>query len=179
MSEKLHASKKKGAHALLARMAGTWRGTARTWFEPGQLGETSPVNGAIRLVLNGMFAQHSYRGKLMGQSMQGLALIGFSLGEQQWQVAWINSVHNGTRIMHSVGKKGASPLAPEVVGSYPAGDGPDWGWRTTLQLKGRDRLLLRHFNVTPQGEESIGVEFDYRRVKASPKPRPKSRSRRG
>lgn len=179
MSEKLKQSLKNGAHALLARMAGRWQGTARTWFEPGKLAETSPVRGQIKRVLKGMFAQHSYRGRLMGDPMIGLALIGYSLGEQQWQVAWVDSVHNGTRVMLSVSPSGASPLRPNVLGSYPAPQGPDWGWRTTLELRGRDRLLLRHFNVTPQGQESIGVEFDYRRVKAPAKPRPKARSRRG
>lgn len=163
MSEALAKSFKSGPHAVLAKLVGKWEGNARTWFEPGKLAETSPVKGRIKLVLGGTFAQHEYAGKLMGHRMKGLALLGYSLGEKQWQCAWINNVHNGTRIMLSLGKPGADAKTPDVQGSYPAGP-ETWGWRTTLTLKGRDRLILRHYNITPKGEESLGVEFDYRRV---------------
>lgn len=185
MSDKLEQSKKDGPHALLASMAGEWRGVARTWFEPGKLADESPIAGSTRLVLNGMFLLHEYEGTLQGAPMKGIAIIGYSLAEQQWQVSWIDSVHNGTRIMHSKGtvpngglspssadaevarKRGQSPDAgtvPSVLGSYPAGEGPDWGWRTTLEMRGRDNLVISHYNITPGGEESIGVEIDYKRV---------------
>ncbi len=169
MSGKLKQSKIDGPHALLASMVGEWRGVARTWFEPGKLADTSPIAGSTRLALDGMFLLHEYEGALQDAPMKGIALIGYSLAEQQWQVSWIDSVHNGTRIMHSKGqtpfslaKKGSDPLS--VIGSYPAGEGPDWGWRTTLELHGRDNLVITHYNITPDGEESIGVEIDYKRV---------------
>jgi hypothetical protein len=169
MSGKLEQSKIDGAHALLASMVGEWRGVARTWFEPGKLADESPIAGSTRLVLDGMFLLHEYEGTLQGAPMKGIALIGYSLAEQQWQVSWIDSIHNGTRIMHSKGqtpfslsKKASDPLS--VMGSYPAGEGPDWGWRTTIELRGRDNLVITHYNITPDGEESIGVEIDYKRV---------------
>lgn len=195
MSGKLEQSKKDGAHALLASMVGEWRGVARTWFEPGKLADESPIAGSTRLVLDGMFLLHEYEGTLQDAPMKGIAIIGYSLAEQQWQVSWIDSIHNGTRIMHSTGtvpngglspssadaevgdasasasevqarKQGQSPKSgtvPSVLGSYPAGEGPDWGWRTTLEMRGRDNLVISHYNITPGGEESIGVEIDYKR----------------
>ena len=123
MSDKLEQSKKDGPHALLASMVGDWEGVAKTWFEPDNLGDESPIKGTTRLVLDGLFLLHEYEGTLMGSAMKGLAIIAWSIGEQQWQVSWINSVHNGTRIMHSVGEKGAAEDKPNVKGSYPAGDG--------------------------------------------------------
>ncbi|MEZ5992705.1 MAG: DUF1579 domain-containing protein [Planctomycetota bacterium] len=165
MSKKLDESKQDGAHALLASMVGEWQGVAKTWFEPGKLGDESPITGNTRLALDGMFLLHEYEGTLMGGPMKGLAIIGRSLGEQQWQVAWIDSVHNGTRIMHSVGEKDAPADKTNVFGTYPAGDGsPDWGWRTTLEMRTPDNLVITHYNITPEGEESPGVEIDYKRV---------------
>lgn len=164
MSEKLEQSKQDGAHALLASMAGEWEGDCKTWFEPGKLGDESPVKGTMRLVLDGMFLLHEYEGSLQGAPMKGLAIIGYSMAEQQWQVSWINSFHNGTRIMHSTGDEGAPQDQPNVLGSYPPGDGsPDWGWRTKLELRGPDNLVITHYNITPEGEEDPGVEIDYRR----------------
>lgn len=164
MSEKLEQSKQDGTHALLASMAGEWDGVCKTWFEPGKLGDESPIKGSTRLVLDGMFLLHEYEGSLGGNPMKGMAIIGYSLGEEQWQVAWIDSIHNGTRIMHSTGDKGATQDAPNVLGSYPVKGHPDWGWRTTLELRGKDNLVITHYNITPEGEEDIGVEIDYKRT---------------
>jgi hypothetical protein len=165
MSDKLEQSKRDGAHALLASMAGEWEGVCKTWFEPGKLGDESPIKGTTRLVLDGMFLLHEYEGTLGGNPMKGMAIIGYSLGEEQWQVAWIDSIHNGTRIMHSTGDKGAPQDQPIVLGSYPPGDGsPDWGWRTTLELREPNNLVITHYNITPQGEEAPGVEINYKRT---------------
>ena len=163
MSDKLEQSKKDGPHALLASMVGEWQGTARTWFEPGKIGDESPIKGTTRLVANGNFLLHEYEGTLMDEPMQGLAIIGYYIGGKQWQTAWVNNHHNGTRIMVSEGTEAADK--PNVLGSYPAGEGPDWGWRTTLELKSPKKLVLMHYNITPEGEESSAVEFDYKRVK--------------
>lgn len=166
MSDKLKQSKVDGAHALLASMVGEWSGVAKTWFEPGKLGDESPTTGSTRLILDGMFLLHEYEGTLMGGAMKGLAIIGYSLGEAQWQVAWVDSVHNGTRVMHSVGDKSAAQDQPNVLGGYPPGDGsPDWGWRTKLALPAKDNLVITHYNITPDGEEAPGVEINYKRAR--------------
>lgn len=166
MSDKLEQSMKDGPHSILASMVGEWEGVAKTWFEPGKLGDESTVKGTTRLVAQGNFLLHEYEGTLMGQPMQGCAIIGHYIGGNRWQIAWVNNHHNGTRIMLSEGKEDDSRDKPNVLGSYPAGDGsPDWGWRTTLEMRGADNFVLMHYNITPDGDESPGVEFDYSRKK--------------
>lgn len=156
-----------GPHHLLGRMVGSWAGTARTWFEPGKLADTSSVEGTIRPVLDGRFVVHEYRGSLGEHDMHGIALHGYDLGEGRWTTAWIDSCHNGTRIMLSQGADDLAADHPDVLGHYPDGQGgPDWGWRTELLLDSDDHLLVRHHNRTPAGEEALAVEFDYRRVRA-------------
>lgn len=164
MDDSLERSRKNGPHALLPKLVGKWEGVAKTWFEPGKLADTSPIKGRIRLTLGDLCLLHEYRGKLMGSRMHGLAMLAYSLQEQQWQAAWMDTVHNGTRIMCSRGDGAADPKRPDVRGSYPAGEGPDWGWRTEIDLRNKNRLVIRHYNIPPGGEEYLGVEFDYRRV---------------
>jgi hypothetical protein len=167
MSDALEASKQDGPHALLAKTVGSWEGTARTWFEPDELADTSPVKGSFRSVLDGRFVVHEYEGPLMGHSMKGVALHGYTLHEKRFETAWIDSCHNATRIMLSLGEQGAwsGGDVGSVLGSYPAPEGPDWGWRTEIDVSGApERLVVRHYNVTPDGQEAIGVEFDYTRV---------------
>lgn len=164
-----------GPHARLAGMVGSWEGVARTWFEPDQLADTAPIRGTTRLVLGGRFLLHEYEGGMSNAEMAGVALHGFDVQARRWETAWIDSVHNGTRVMLSRGDafasdpEGDATAVPDVVGSYPAPPGPDWGWRTTLTLKGPDRLVVAHYNrppggATPDADEALAVEIDYRRA---------------
>lgn len=170
MADALEQSKQDGPHALLARMVGKWQGTARTWFEPGKLGDEAPIKGETRLVLGGRFLMHEYEGGMTAGDMRGVAIHGYDLTAQRWETAWVDSAHNGTRIMLSVGESGGDAGKPMVLGSYQAPPGPDWGWRTTLELRGPDQLVITHYNIAPnEGPykdvgEYTGVEIDYRRV---------------
>ena len=154
-----------GAHHFLAQLIGEWAGTARTWFEPNDLGDESPVQGTIRLALNGRVAVHEYTSSIGDDAFSGIALHAYDLAENRFLTAWADSFHNGTTIMFSEGQVGGWPGSCSVLGSYPDGQGgPRWGWRTELTLPEPDHLMLRHYNIPPGGDEAVAVEFDYRRV---------------
>ncbi len=44
-------------------------------------------------------------------------------------------------------------------GTYPAGDGPDWGWRVTLAHRPSGELVLQMTNIKPWGEEGRAVRM--------------------
>ena len=154
-----------GPHLQLSKLTGNWEGRAKTWFEPGVVGDDSPISGTIRPVLDGKFALHEYRGSLGGKPLQGIAIIGYHLDLQKYQVAWVDSFHNGTAIMFSQGKKGAEGI--DVLGSY-AYVTPEleqhWGWRTEISLLSDRELVITSFNISPEGEEDKATEMRYRRV---------------
>jgi hypothetical protein len=163
-NDNLAKSLSSGPHAMLNRLAGEWAGTCRTWFEPGVLADETSVSGSIRPVLEGRFALHEYAGTLDGQAYQGLALYGYELPAGRYVAAWVDSFHNGTAIMFSQ-TRAADGGSFSVMGSYgDPGGGPDWGWRTTIELSQPDRLVITHYNITPQGEEAKAVEMDYQRA---------------
>lgn len=165
MTARFEESKRSGHHAFLPRLAGRWKGLARTYFEPGKLADEAPIEGTIRVVLDGRFVVHEYEGGMTGFPMAGVSIHGFDLQSGRWQTANIDSAHNGTRILFQEGKPGGAPDRPDAFGTYPAPEGPDWGWRTTLELSEDDRrLTMIHYNVTPAGEEAVGVEIVYHRA---------------
>jgi hypothetical protein len=154
-----------GAHHFFSQLAGDWEGTVRTWFEPDVLADTSAISGSIRTVLGGRFALHEYSFELQGERYEALAILGFDLYKQRYTCAWVDSAHNGTTIMLSLSPEGSGPAPrPSVLGSYPDGvGGPDWGWRTEFAVDGPEHITIRHYNITPEGEEAIAVEIVYGR----------------
>lgn len=165
-NKQFEASLQSGHHAELAHLDGDWSGTIRVWFEPGKPASDGALRGRIRPVLGGRFVIHEYEGECMGEPHQGVAIHGYYIDRNRYESAWIDSFHTGTQMMFSTGV----PMATlhSVLGSYGGeSDGEVWGWRTEIEKKSADHLLIQMFNVTPQGEQSLGVEFDYRRVHAS------------
>jgi hypothetical protein len=158
----LAASKAAGEHGELSKLVGTWQGTSRVWFEPGKLGEEARIEGSIRAVLDGRFVLHEYHSQLMGQPQHGIAIIGYHLDEQRYESAWIDSGHMGTAIMFATSEGVASGVG--LLGHYGDGaGGPSWGWRTQIELKSPDRLLITAYNISPAGEEAKATEIAYRR----------------
>jgi hypothetical protein len=154
-TEKFADSLESGTHAALSKLTGNWKGIAHTYFDPGVLADSSPVEATFRPVLGSRFMMMEYQGALQGKPLEGLAIIGFYMLKREYTVAWIDTFHTGTLLLISQGKK--SDL--DVMGYYsdPSG-GPDWGWRTTIEQANENQFTLRHFNVMPDGVEALAVE---------------------
>lgn len=159
----LKASLATGHHADLAALVGGWSGRVKVWFEADQLASDGVVRGRIRTVLGGRFVIHEYEAQCMDETEHGVAIHGYHLERECYESAWIDSFHTGTQIMISHGIPRA--ILHGVTGSYGGEiDGEAWGWRTEIDLKSADHLMIQMFNITPKGEEALAVEFDYRRV---------------
>lgn len=154
-----------GPHHALARLAGTWSGTVRTWFEPGKLADESPITGTIRAVLDGRFAVHEYQTSMQGKPVMGLAIHGYHIDLARYETAWVDSFHNGTAIMFSHGQ--AADAGMSVLGHYPAPEGEPWGWRTEIAMPDDDHLVITHYNIVPGGPEARAVEIQYTRVQSA------------
>ena len=164
MSQKLDESKLNGPHFQLSRLVGEWKGTTKTWFDPSKLEDESPINGTMRLILDGRFIMHEYQSSFGDKSLSGIAIFGYDLNTQKYQCAWMDTFHNGTAIMFSKGNKGDEGI--NVLGSY-AYITPEteqhWGWRTQLEMISDSEMVITAYNISPEGQESKATETNYRK----------------
>lgn len=157
MSEKFKTSLAEGNHAFLTSLEGKWKGTTKVWFEPGVLADESPCEGTIKIVLGGRFVMHEYTGSLEQKPVEGIALYGYSIANQEWQAAWIDSFHNGTNIMFSTGKNNSLPFSVHAFYTPE----PAWGWRTEIEMPNKNNLVITMFNIAPGGSGDKAVEINY------------------
>lgn len=164
---KYDVSKREGVHKKLADMTGEWTGSAKTWFEPEKLVDESPISGKISVILGGRFIMHEYKGSMQGDPFEGIMIIGQQQPTEKYQMAWVDSFHNGTSIMFSEGKE-ASKGNPDVLGSFTDFSNDKrtkWGWRTEIEQPDADNIVITMYIITPDGMEAKGVEINYTRKK--------------
>ena len=158
---KFAESLESGPHANLARFAGEWTGTTKTWFEPDVVADESPMTGTIKVILGGRFLMHEYSGSLQGKPFEGVAIFGFDIATNKFQMAWVDSFHMSSGIMFSEGDAGEKFSA---FGTYFTGPNtPRWGWRTELEMIDEDNIVITAYNVEPDSADQIATETRYTR----------------
>lgn len=158
-------SKQSGSpHHFLLQLAGGWAGISRVWFEPDKVADESPQVGNIQLILDGRFALYLYQGSIQGEAQHGLFTFGYNTTLDRYEASWVDSFHNNTAIMFCTGN--AKDNGFFVLGSYPdPNGGPDWGWRTEVELVDTDHLRITAYNIHPEGDEAKATEVSLTRVK--------------
>jgi hypothetical protein len=141
-------------HEKLSNMVGTYVGRTKTWLEPSAPPDESISELRVQALFGGRWLRFEDHGSVAGKPRAGEMLLGFHHDEQRFEHCWVDSFHTGTAMMRSVGEpRGDGIIA--VTGSYVAGS-ETWGWRTELDPK--EPFVVRAYNVSPDGNETIAIE---------------------
>ncbi|XDD49025.1 DUF1579 domain-containing protein [Leptospira sp. WS92.C1] len=160
--EKFQQSKSNGIHKELESLVGNWKGVSQMMFEEGKVTDQSPITGSIKLVLGGRFLLHEYKGSFEGEPFEGIAFYGYHIDKQKYESAWIESFGMGTGILFSEGTPGATDWS--FTGHY-GGETPEtrWGWRTSIEKDGNNKLTIFSQNLRPDGAKAGGFRILYER----------------
>ena len=146
----------------LIACTGQWRGTYHLWETPGTDADRSPSSATVLPVVKGKFVRFDYTWVWEKEIQEGSLLIGYEVQTGLVTAVWADSWHNGNKFMICHGEVRAEAI--DMLGSYPAPSGPDWGWRTIIETEGSDSLHLRMYNIPPEGQEALAVDVRYMRV---------------
>ncbi|MBX3174715.1 MAG: DUF1579 family protein [Gemmatimonadaceae bacterium] len=146
----------------LSRSVAEWTGHNKLWFKPSDPAFACATTARTTLEAGGNFLAMRYEWSHAGSAHHGMILLGEDVAAARCDAAWVDSFHNGQRLMLCTG-----PISTDGVlratGAYPAPPGPDWGWRLELSAPAPEQLLLRMFNIMPDGTEALAVEASYSR----------------
>lgn len=147
----------------VASLVGRWSGNNRLWFNPADPAIESPTAAAVALIGREQFLEVRYTWTFEEQTQDGLLVLRLGEGDAPTDAFWLDSFHTGGGFMAF--SRAADPSAlVSVLGSYPAPEGPDWGWRIALHADGPDAWRLVMYNIMPGGPEMLAVEARYTRV---------------
>jgi hypothetical protein len=146
----------------LLQAAGEWTGPSLLCFAPGQPTITCESAATVVKAVNGTALEMHYDWSYEGAPHQGLLMLSDDAASGRCDIAWMDSFHYANRMMLLTGSY-AGDGEVNTRGAYPAPTGPDWGWRITLEMPDVMTLVLRMFNITPDGQEAWAVEATYRR----------------
>lgn len=146
----------------LRDLVGEWDGANKLWLMPGAPVRESVTTARVDLAAGDRYLVLRYTWVEGGKPQDGVMIVRLAPDSHEADIAWTDSWHQGAYLMRLAGTE-KSATTVSALGSYPAPNGPDWGWRIAVNAESPDRFVLRMWNIKPGGPEVLAVEAVYTR----------------
>ena len=124
----------------------------------------NPLESAARVVVSPGHIEYSWAYEDEPQN----GTFAFSGSGSQLNAEWTDTWHSQDSMALSGAEQDGTV---KVTGTYSAGDGPDWSWRTEFRMDARDKLNIKMYNILPDGlypdqaeRELLAVNMDLTRA---------------
>lgn len=144
----------------LTDMTGVWSGKNQLWHPPDPV-QSSRAEAKVSSAARDGVVVITYSWQHAGQTEEGLLAIRTDPNPVDTDAVWFDSWHTCHKFMQFCREPDFQDHLLAVRGTYAVPSGPDWGWRILLHSDETDRFVIRMYNVTPDGGESLAVETAY------------------
>lgn len=144
-------------------LIGLWSGEnllRLSWETPSDFNSRGELTAAM--AIRDKFLTVNYQWSYKDTPHEGLLLLGFDTNSATVNAAWVDSWHSNTKPLILSGTINESKTI-DLRGSYEVPNHPDWGWRIVITPAEKD-LSMTMYNISPEGEEDLAVQADYKRV---------------
>jgi len=149
-------------HAHLAKAAGTWAMTIKSWMGgPDAEPTVSEGTSENTMILGGRVLEQSVTSSMMGMPYEGIAMSGYDNTTGKYWSSWVDSMSTGTYVGH--GSRDEASGAITLYGEYedPMGVGTV-KVRSVMHEEGDDKSVFEWFE-TRDGRETMTMEITYTR----------------
>lgn len=148
-------------HKLLARMAGTWSATMKSWMEPDKPPVESTGTSESKMILGGRYLQMDYTGDMMGSPFTGLGTTGYDNHTKKYVSTWIDSMGTAILFFEGTGSKDGRTITQECRYDDPV-KGP-MKWRSVTRIVDDNTHEFEMYGTDRSGKEEKMMEITYTR----------------
>lgn len=144
-------------------LIGVWTGEnvlRLSWMTPPEFKSVGELTATT--AVRDKFLSITYKWSHEDTTHEGLILIGFDAKQQTATASWMDSWHSSTAPMLLKGTI-SDEKTIDLRGEYEVPNHPNWGWRIVI-TPNNDALQMTMYNISPEGEEDLAVQADYKRV---------------
>jgi len=160
MAKWMEAAQPGPPHKVLAKMAGTWQATVKSWEDPTQPPQVSEGTSVSKIIMEGRFLKTDFEGTMMGMPMVGLGYLGYDNLKQEYCGVWMDNM--STSVMSY---SGTFDEKAGVMTCYGEGIDPMSGQKYTSRMVTRvvspDEHVWEMYSPGPDGKEVKWVEITY------------------
>lgn len=146
----------------LTTLEGKWSGAHQLWLTPDDPVRECDITATIEIVAQGQAWQLRYTW-FEDTPQDGVLLLTQRTKTPAITAFWLDSWHMVNQHMVCEGEADGTGSV-SVKGSYRIDGYPDWGWRITIVPNQDGTWQLEMYNITPEGEEALGVQAKFVRV---------------
>jgi hypothetical protein len=142
-------------HERLAREAGTWDATIKSWMQgPGSEPTISRGVQVAKLMPGGLWLISSFEGKFGGQDFHGSGQMGYDPKKGKYGGTWIDSMATEILLMEGAYDDKTHTLTMQAKATDPSGK--PYEARMSTKYEGEDSMV---FNMEMKSEETRGEYF--------------------
>lgn len=154
-------------HAIIEKMAGSWTTKAKFRMAPDQPWMESEGSCESKMIFGGRHLHTKYKGDMMGQEFNGIALMAYDNIAKEFQSVWIDDMSTG--VMMLTGQFDEATKSFTLAGdcSCPTTGGKR-RMKEVVKLTGPDSYVMDFYELDEKNNEFVSMTISYTRA-AAPK----------